>query len=72
MTTLKPDELKIVAEEIANSVSSKLEAVLRSSSALLRPLGYDCRGKGFTCGEYQCIGVVGCAGEFNCTIKFAG
>jgi hypothetical protein len=74
MRSVTGEDLKRVADEIAADAVSKLTRALGlpEVGGPLRPVGYDCRGKAFTCGEYVCTGIVGCSGEFGCTIKFSG
>lgn len=68
------DETRVrnLATSIASDVLTKVAESLRRTNVMARPVGYDCRGKAFTCGDYTCTGVVGCSGEFGCTIKFSG
>lgn len=65
-----------VSQEVLNLVRATLPRALASNAmSNLETVGetsWDCTGAKFTCGEYQCVGVVGCSGEFSCTVKFFG
>lgn len=62
-----------IAEDLIRGISSALgKPGPITPTGEMRMVGYDCRGKAFTCGEYECQGTVGCSGEFGCTGKFKG
>lgn len=62
------------AREIAAKVGTKPTTAARTSLVRLPtgPVGWDCTGSEFTCGEYTCSGTVGCSDVFKCTVKFTG
>ncbi len=74
---LTKDDLKRLADEIASEVLAKLENALGPATAEKmnmpqRMVSWDCTVPSFSCGEYLCTRIVGCSGDFSCTIKFSG
>lgn len=61
----------IVADAFAK-VASSLRGANPGIRDTERQASWDCTGPKFTCGEYNCTGVVGCSGEFSCNTKFSG
>jgi hypothetical protein len=83
MKDVKSKDLKRIADEIGADAFPKLTTAFEVSEPEMAEglrarggggggLGWDCTGSKFTCGDYTCTGVVGCSGEFGCTIKFSG
>lgn len=74
---MDPEDIRKVATEVSNEFMRRLGQPTSSAlpEAFLRPgfpVGWDCTGSEFTCGEYVCSGTVGCSDVFKCTIKFTG
>jgi hypothetical protein len=75
---MDPEEVRNVANEVSNELLRRLtqpSSAAMPEAAFLRPgipIGWDCTGSEFTCGEYVCSGTVGCSDVFKCTIKFTG
>ena len=70
--------------DLANTITSVVTEVLSRMSqggtaaasagagrTALR-LGWSCTSPEFTCGEYHCVGTVGCSQIFRCTVSFTG
>jgi hypothetical protein len=76
---VRSEDLKRIADEIGADAFGRLTTAFEVSepemAAGLRRgggPGWNCTGASFTCGTYECTGVVGCVGAFGCTVKFTG